>query len=176
MFKKLTIAGVIGGVLGAYILTAVNGEKIKPFVSIYLLLLGVRILLKIRRQVVFKNASRHLIPLGAIGGFFDAIGGGGWGPIVTSSLIVKGNTPNKAIGTVNSAEFFVTLAQSTTFIALIGLGNWNIILGLIIGGIIAAPVSAYLCKKINQKILMVLVALLIIFTNVYAIYHWWGQL
>ena len=176
MFKKLTLAGVLGGVLGAYILTALNGEKLKPFVSFYLLLLGLRILLKAHKKLVFKDAPRHLVPLGLIGGFFDAIGGGGWGPIVTSSLIAKGNAPSKAIGTVNSAEFFVTLAQSATFVTLIGVGNWKIILGLIIGGMIAAPVSAYLCKRINQKILMILVGLLIVFTNIYALYNWWGKI
>lgn len=176
MFKKLTLAGVIGGVLGAYILTLLKGETLKPFVSLYLLLLGVRILLKARKQLIFKNASKHLIPLGFTGGFFDAIGGGGWGPIVTSSLIARGNTPSKAIGTVNSAEFFVTLAQSATFVTLIGMSNWKIILGLIIGGIIAAPISAYLCKRVNQKILMVLVGLLIIFTNIFTLYNWWGKI
>lgn len=175
MFKKLTLAGVIGGILGAYILTSVDGNKLKPFVSFYLLLLGIRILFKIKKKLTFKNSEKHLIPLGAIGGFFDAIGGGGWGPIVTSSLIVKGNTPSKAIGTVNSAEFFVTLAQSATFITLIGIGNWEIVTGLIIGGVIAAPVSAWLCKRINPKVLMVLVALLIIVTNIYALYNCWGK-
>ena len=175
MLKKLTVAGVIGGILGAYILTSINGEKIKPLVSIYLLLLGIRILLKARKEIIFKNSSKYLLPLGAIGGFFDAIGGGGWGPIVTSSLIANGNTPRKTIGTVNSAEFFVTVAQSATFVSIIGLQNWEMTLGLIIGGIIAAPVAAILCKKVNQKLLMILVALVIIITNCYALYHLWGK-
>lgn len=176
MFRRLTIAGIIGGVFGAYILTAVNGEKLKPFVSAYLLLLGFRILLKIRKKIIFKNATKHLFPLGALGGFFDAVGGGGWGPIVSSSLIAKGNVPHKVIGTVNSAEFFVTFAQSATFVSLIGFRNWKIVLGLIIGGILASPISAYLCKKINQKVLMIFVSLLIIFTNIYALYYWWSKL
>lgn len=176
IFKKLTISGVLGGVLGAYILTSFNGEKLKPFVSIYLLLLGIRILLKIKKKINFKNASKHLIPLGTFGGFVDAIGGGGWGPIVTSSLIVKGNAPRKAIGTVNSSEFFVTLAQSATFVLLIGLGDLKMILGLILGGIIAAPISAYLCKRINQTFLMIFVAFLIILMNIYVLYNLWGNI
>lgn len=175
MLKKLTVAGVIGGVLGAYILTSINGEKIKPFVSIYLLLLGIRILLKVRKEILFKNSTKYLFPLGGIGGFFDAIGGGGWGPIVTSTLIADGNVPRKTIGTVNSAEFFVTVAQSATFITIIGLQNWKMTLGLIIGGVIAAPIAAILCKKVNQKLLMILVALVIIITNCYALYHLWGK-
>ena len=176
LFKKLTVSGVLGGVAGAYLLTSINGEKIKPFVSAYLLLLGLRILWKVKQRCRSKKVSEHLIPLGVLGGFCDAIGGGGWGPIVTSSLIVKDRTPRHVIGTVNSAEFFVTAAQSATVITLIGLGNSRIILGLIIGGILAAPISAWLCSRINQKVLMTLVALLIILTNAYALYHGWGKI
>lgn len=176
VFKKLALSGVIGGILGAYLLTSLNGEKLKPFVSAYLLLLGIRILLKVRKKFNFKNASKHLIPLGAVGGFCDAVGGGGWGPIVTSSLLAKGNMPHKVIGTVNSVEFFVTLAQSATFVTLIGLGNLELLLGLIIGGGLASPVSAYLCRRVNQKLLMIFVALLIILMNTYVLYHWWGKI
>lgn len=176
LFKKLVISGIVGGVLGAYVLTSVNGEKLKPFVSVYLLFLGIRILLKVRKKVMFKNTKKHLISLGAVGGFLDAVGGGGWGPIVSSSLIAKGNVPHKVIGSVNSAEFFVTLAQSAAFVGLIGLGNWRIVLGLVIGGMAAAPLSAYLCHKINQKFLMVFVALLIILTNFYALGYWWSKI
>ena len=175
LFRKLAISGVLGGIIGAYILSSVNGEAIKPVVSIYLLILGIRILLKVRNKINFNTNVKHLIPLGTIGGFFDAIGGGGWGPIVTSSLIAKSYPPDKTIGSVNSAEFFVTLAQSITFFTLIGLSNWKIVAGLIIGGIIAAPISAYLVKKINHKILMLLVALLIIITNCYSLYRFWGK-
>lgn len=176
MLKKLAVSGVIGGITGAYILTSIDGEMIKPFVSVYLLILGFRILLKAKDNFKKKDNSKHLIPLGSVGGFFDAIGGGGWGPIVTSSLIEQGNVPCKAIGTVNTAEFFVTFAQSVTFFTVVGIKAPQMTLGLIIGGIVAAPLSAYLCKKINQKVLRILVALVIIGINCYALYHLWGKL
>lgn len=172
MFKKLVVSGVLGGILGAYALTAVDSEKLKPFVAVYLLVLGIRIMLKVRKSFKFKISHKNLIPLGAAGGFLDAVGGGGWGPLVSSSLIARGNIPAKVVGTVSATEFFVTLAQSAAFVTLIGLGNEKIILGLIIGGILAAPLSAYLCRKINQKLLMFLVGGIIVLTNLYALYNY----
>ena len=174
MFRRLAIAGIAGGIIGAYVLTAVNGEVLKPWVAIYLLLLGIRLLWKVWRQPAFNAALQRVIPLGLVAGFCDAIGGGGWGPIVTGTLLVRGHTPHKAIGTVNTAEFFVTVAQTATFVTLIGLGNWRLIGGLIIGGILAAPLAAYLCKKINQKVLMAAVAVLIILTNSYVLFNFWS--
>ena len=175
MFRRLALAGIVGGVLGAYVLTSVNGELLKPWVSIYLLLLGIRLLWKVwHRTSGFKSTIRRLIPLGLVAGFFDAVGGGGWGPIVTGTLLARGHTPRNAIGTVNTAEFFVTVAQTATFVTFIGLGNWKLIGGLIIGGILAAPLAAYLCKKINQQMLMAAVAVLIIFTNGYVLWSRWS--
>ena len=175
MFRRLALAGIVGGVLGAYVLTSVNGELLKPWVAIYLLLLGIRLLWKVWHWASgFKSTIRRLIPLGLVAGFCDAVGGGGWGPIVTGTLLARGHTPRKAIGTVNTAEFFVTVAQTATFITFIGLWNWKLIGGLIIGGILAAPLAAYLCKKINQKVLMAAVAVLIILTNGYVLWSRWS--
>lgn len=174
MLRPLALAGITGGVLGAYVLTSVKGKQLKPFVAVYLLLMGVRLLFKLKDQPIFRNAVKHLIPLGLAAGFCDAVGGGGWGPIVTSTLLARGHTPSKAIGTVNTAEFLVTVAQTATFVSLLGLGNWRMILGLIIGGVLAAPLAAYLCKKINQKWLLGTVALLIIATNIYVLFNWWS--
>ncbi|MGQ9585619.1 MAG: sulfite exporter TauE/SafE family protein, partial [Anaerolineae bacterium] len=121
LFKRLLIPGVIGGALGAYVLTAVPGRLIKPFVALYLMAMGLLIL---RRAFQKKKESplttRFVLPLGIIGGFFDAIGGGGWGPIVTSTLVARGKNPRFAVGSVNLAEFFVTLAESVTFVLTIG--------------------------------------------------------
>ena len=173
MFKRLALAGITGGIIGAYVLTSVNGEWLKPWVAAYLLILGGRLLWRAWKRSTFKFTLKHLLPLGLTAGFFDAVGGGGWGPIVTGTLLARGYVPRKAIGTVNTAEFFVTVAQTTTFITLIGLGNWKLVSGLIIGGILAAPLSAYLCKKINQKVLMSAVGILIIITNGYVLLNWW---
>jgi hypothetical protein len=164
IFLRLLIPGVIGGVLGAYILTELPGGKIKPFVSLYLLMMGLWILIKVVRKTHQIKTKSRLIPLGLAGGFFDAIGGGGWGPIVTTTLVANGNHPRYAIGSVNSAEFFVTVAESITFFATIGtllFQHWEKIVGLMIGGVIAAPFAAWVCKKLPHKVLMLLVGLLI---------------
>ena len=165
LFKKLLISGVIGGIIGAYILSSFPGEKIKPFVTVYLVIMGIVILIKGLKKIETKKVYSKIKILGFIGGLFDAIGGGGWGPIVTSTLIARGNSPKETIGSVNAAEFFVTVAQSAVFILCIGLGFWKIILGLLIGGIVAAPLGAYLCKIISARILLLLVGILIIIIN-----------
>ncbi len=165
LLKKLAIPGVIGGIIGAYFLCSFNSELLKSLVAIYLLILGVRILVLIWRP---KKQPRHpkSIPfLGFCGGFLDALGGGGWGPIVNTTLIARGNSPKYVIGTANIAEFFVTAAQSIMFFSLIGVYHWKIILGLIIGGIMASPLSAYGCCKMKAKQLMFAVALVVISIN-----------
>ena len=166
---KLLIPGVIGGAVGAYLLTNINANVIKPYIAVYLLLMGIRIIYK-----AFTLTKEHdrdpkaslLIPLGLVGGTFDAIGGGGWGPIVTTTLISTGHTPRKTIGSVNFTEFFVTITEAITFILTIGLTHWKVILGLLIGGVIAAPFGALLTKKIPAKTIMIIVGLLIIFLQV----------
>jgi hypothetical protein len=176
IFLRLLIPAVIGGVLGAYILTELPGGKIKPFVSLYLLIMGLWILVKIVRKTHQIKTKSRLIPLGLAGGFFDAIGGGGWGPIVTTTLVANGNHPRYAIGSVNSAEFFVTVAESITFFATIGtllFQHWEKIVGLMIGGVIAAPFAAWVCKKLPHKVLMLLVGLLISGLSIRILYLAW---
>ena len=166
LFLSLLIPGVIGGAAGAYILTELPGDRIKPFISAYLLLMGVRIIWKAFKKAKPQEAIRvKVIPLGLVGGFFDAIGGGGWGPIVTTTLVADGNHPRFVIGSVNAAEFFVTVAESITFFVTIGsllTQYWQVIVGLLIGGVLAAPLAAYACKRISPKKLMVVVGVLIV--------------
>lgn len=172
----LLIPGVIGAAIGAYILTSIDGNLIKPYIAIYLLIMGARILYK---AFTIKHAHERapkaslLIPLGLFGGAFDALGGGGWGPIVTSTLISTGHTPRKTIGSVNFAEFFVTITAAITFILTIGLSHWQVILGLLIGGVIAAPLGAILTKKIPAKAIMIIVGLLIIFLQLRVLLPLW---
>jgi len=170
LFKKLVIPGIIGGVLGAYILTALPGKTIKPFVAFYLFITGLMILRKALKKIKEKAVETKLFPLGVVGGFFDAIGGGGWGPIVTSTLMVRGHNPRFAIGSVNLAEFFVTTAQVATFFTMIGLVHWQIIVGLIVGGALAAPLAAYVCKRLPSRVLMIIVGVLIITLSIRTIY------
>lgn len=167
LLKRLAIPGMIGGALGAYVLTAVDGDFIKPIVSAYLLLVGLFIIYKAlhKKHTFIDEPPKNVAPLGLAGGFVDAIGGGGWGPIVTSTLLGQGTTPRYAIGSVNMAEFFVTLTISATFVATIGLDLWPIIAGLIIGGIIAAPLAAMAAKHIPSKNLMLVVGLVVVFLS-----------
>lgn len=170
LFKKLLIPGLMGGIAGAYFLSSVPGNKIKPFIAFYLLLMGFVIIYKSFHPLKEKEVHSKLFPLGLVGGFFDACGGGGWGPIVTSSLVARGNNPRLTIGSVNLAEFFVTLAQAITFFTMIQLTHLKVILGLIIGGIVAAPFAALVCKKLPTKALMRIVGTLIIFLSLRTIY------
>jgi uncharacterized membrane protein YfcA len=176
VFVKLLIPGIIGGALGAYILTELPGEKIEPFVALYLLMMGLIILLRVWKKIQKTETKTKLIPLGLVGGFFDAIGGGGWGPIVTTTLVARGNTPRFVIGSVNSAEFFVTISESMTFIVTIGtllVQHWEKIVGLMIGGVLAAPLAAYVCKRIPTRTLMILVGLLIVGLSMRILYFAW---
>ncbi len=142
LFRRLLIPGVVGAVLGAYILTSIPGEALTPYIAAYLLIMGCIIILKAFREFPPRKVTRHLVPLGFFGALLDAMGGGGWGPIVATNLIVRGNDLRQTVGSVNAVEFFVTLAASVTFVLSIGLSHWSIILGLGIGGVLAAPIGA----------------------------------
>jgi len=161
---RLAVPGMIGGAIGAYVLTRLPGEEIRPFVSGYLLLVGVFIIWKAlhRKHTFVDEPPNHVAPLGFVGGMVDAIGGGGWGPIVTSTLLGQGQTPRYTIGSVNLAEFFVTLTISATFLVTIGFDLFPIISGLIIGGVIAAPFAAWAAKHIPAKILMLVVGCVVV--------------
>ncbi len=161
LFRRLLIPAVIGAIIGAYLLSSI-GDVLKPWVSGYLILMGIVIVIKAFVRVAPKNVTTHLTPLGFFGALVDAMGGGGWGPIVASNLIVRGNDVRITVGSVNAVEFFVTLAATTTFFINIGLTHWSIILGLAIGGVIAAPLGAWAAKRIPHKPFMIFVGLLVI--------------
>lgn len=160
---KLAGPGMIGAFLGAYVLTSIDGDVIKPVVSAYLLVMGVLILTR-----AFKNRPAEAKPvkrvslLGLIGAFLDAVGGGGWGPVVASSLIGRGSAPRFVIGSVNASEFFVTTVASATFLFTIGFTHWQAILGLVAGGVLAAPFAAYATKHVKERPLMFAVGLLVV--------------
>ncbi len=176
LFMRLLIPGILGGVTGAYLLSNIDGNFLKPYIALYLILMGLVIIwraFKITEIAEHIPALKKIIPLGLIGGFFDAIGGGGWGPIVTSTLIARNYDPHKTVGSVNAVEFFVTLCQSITFILALGLTHWRIIVGLLVGGVLGAPLAAYLCKKTAPKKLMVFVGILIVALSIRTLYLAW---
>lgn len=200
LFWRLMITGVLGGITGAYILSNVNGEYIKPIIALYLFFLGWTIVRKAFHKIQEEDITNHFFPirfigrnimkffsffkptgtdipnsfariLGAIGGFLDAIGGGGWGPVVTSTLVFKDYSPRHSIGSANAAEFFVTLATSITFFVTLGsISGWQIITGLLIGGAIASPMSAFLCGKIPPRFLLLIIGVLIVGLSSWTLY------
>jgi uncharacterized membrane protein YfcA len=176
LVARLAVPGMIGGALGAYFLTSFPGETLVPYVSAYLLILGAVIVWRAFRSRPARHdiSTPRAIGLGLTGGFLDAAGGGGWGPIVTSSLIGSGAAPRMAIGSVNLAEFFVAATITATFIATIGLELWPIIAGLIIGGVLAAPLAAYAASRIPAKPLMVIVGCLVILISARNIFKFIG--
>jgi uncharacterized protein len=162
LFQRLVVPGMIGGAIGAYVLTAVPGEAVRPFVSAYLLVMGALILLKAMRRPAPPREPRGLRPLGLLGGFLDAVGGGGWGPIVTSTLVGTGAAPRYAIGSVNAAEFFVTVVVAATFVVTIGVTHPRVVAGLLVGGALAAPLAAYVVRYLPTRPLMILVGTVVV--------------
>ncbi len=169
LFLNLLIPGVIGVLLGAYIITSVDGHLIKPYINGYLLLMGLYVLSKAFRRITLKTDvdSKKVAPLAIFGGFMDTVGGGGWGPIVTTSLVGSGHNPRTTIGSVNFAEFFLTVTSATAFFALLDGEVWKIVAGLVIGGLFAAPFAAYATRHFQTKTLLILVGLLISCVSVY---------
>jgi len=161
LFVRLCIPGLLGGILGAYVLTAAPAGVIRPAVTVYLLLIGLWIIARVWRRVQERHVTRGIAPLALAGGFLDAIGGGGWGPIVTSTLVARGNSPRLTVGSVNLAEWFVTVAQTATFVAVLGIPPWQAIAGLIIGGVAAAPLAAHVIRRLSARALTLLVGLAI---------------
>jgi len=162
LFWQLAIPGAIGGILGATFLASVPGEAIRPFVNAYLLILGIMVLLRAYGRRVTRHQVRHSGVLGFFAGLLDAIGGGGWGPLATSTLIARGGGVRSTIGSVNAAEFVVTICIAVTLVWHIGVGHWPIVLGLLIGGVIAAPFAAWLVRHLPERAVMAAVGGLIV--------------
>lgn len=163
LFLKLVLPGVLGAVVGAYVLTSLPEALVKPLVAVYLIVMGALILAKSWRGLREKRAPiRHVRSLGLVGGFLDAAGGGGWGPIVTSTLIARGMVPRYAIGTVSASEFFVTVAATSAFVMTIGFQFVTITFGLLVGGVLAAPLAAWVSRALPARLLMRMIGLVIV--------------
>ena len=167
LVKHLLIPGVLGSITGAYLLSdVIDGDIIKPFIAVYMIILAVVIIRKALRKSVVKKKTKKLGALAVFGGFMDSVGGGGWGPIVTSTLLGRGRNPKYTIGSVNAAEFAISFASGITFMLFGGIHGWQIIFGLIFGGVISAPIAAYLVNRIKRKPMMVAVGVLIILLSI----------
>lgn len=170
LFKILVIPGVIGAILGAVLLSLYGDTHtpyLRPIMACYTMFLGLRIFYNAfkKQQQKPKKFKRYGLLAGA-GGFLDSFGGGGWGPIVTTTLITKGRSPRFVIGSVSLTEFFVTLASAFTFFTLLGVTHWQVIVALIIGGLLAAPIAAKLTGKLPRKTSLILLGLLVMFWSV----------
>jgi len=173
LFRRLAPFGVLGGCLGAYALTSIDAASAKPFVTAYLAVIGLWLVFRsFRRPRTEPVSARVVAPLGAAGGFLDAAGGGGWGPIVTTGLLGAGGAPRYVIGTVNASEFLITLSVSLTFIIALVTGHWQeageftgnlaAISGLIVGGLFAAPLAGWMVKRVPSRILLRVVGVLVV--------------
>jgi len=163
LVRRLGFAGVLGAITGAWILSNIDASIMRPFVAAYLVLLGIFILLKAWQLAPGRDAPGPWVgPIGFIAGFLDASGGGGWGPVATSSLVGSGHAPRLAVGSVNTTEFFVTVAAATTFFVELGASPWRELLALIIGGVLAAPLGGWAVKHIPARALMIAVGCLVI--------------
>ncbi len=172
LFKKLLIPGIIGAILGALVITKVKIPYLSIVISIYLLIMGIFLITKayakIKLQVKQKNSV--VITLAVTGGFVDGAGGGGWGPVVATSLLGGKMMPRKVIGTVNASEFFINLASATTFLFLVKVTDWEALAGLIIGGFLITPYAAKATSRMSVKMILTIVGCLITALSVRKIY------
>jgi uncharacterized protein len=187
LFFRIAPAGIIGGVLGAYVITGFDQTLIKALVIAYLALLGLWMLYRALQEPKEEPPNvKHAIPLGIVGGFLDASGGGGWGPVVTSTLLGRGHAPRYVIGTVNSSEFFVTLAISVAFIWTILTGRFELegglaaggaaLAGLVLGGLVAAPLAGYVTKIVPGRLLLGGAALVVVGLATWQGWQLWPRL
>ncbi len=176
LFFRLLIPGMIGGVIGAYLLSNLDAAAVKPFVLLYLTAIGLYLLVRGIMYPPKLKEAKFVAPLGLVGGFLDAAGGGGWGPVVTSNLLIQGADPRKVVGTVSAAEFFLTVTISAAFIYHLGVADLaGATLGLLIGGLLAAPLGAWAAKHFPAKQMLILVGIVLTLTSAYGVYTaWWS--
>jgi uncharacterized membrane protein YfcA len=172
VFWRLVIPGVIGATVGAAVLVNLEQSVIKPWISAYLAGLGLLILYRVlrpsrRRKPPATDAAT--IPVGFVGAMADSIGGGGWGPIATSTLVGRGHEPRFTVGSVSSAEFVVKSASAATFFVVLGMTHLEVVLPLIAGGILAAPFGGYLARLVPARLMMLMIGAVIVLLSAWQI-------
>jgi uncharacterized membrane protein YfcA len=184
LFLQLAPAGVLGGIAGAYLLTSIDADTIRPFVVAYLGFMGVVIIYRVWRNRPERHVSGIRVSLlGGLGGYLDAMGGGGWGPVVAGTLVGGGARARHVIGTVNAVEFLVTFAASATFLWALLSGHWReaegqmspvwAVVGLVVGGLIAAPIAGYATRIAPRRVLTAAVGVVVVSL---ALYQGWQLL
>jgi uncharacterized protein len=171
LFLRLLVPGMIGAIAGAVLVSQIDGKVIKPYVAAYLVIMGLYIVSKIFKTIKTRHGEpKHVAKLGLFGGFVDAVGGGGWGPVVTTTLVGTGQDPRTTIGSVNLAEFFLTFVSAMVFAVLVEESPWPTVAGLVVGGLFAAPFAATLTRRLNTKTLLALVGTVISLISAYNLY------
>jgi uncharacterized protein len=172
LFISLLVPGVVGGLIGTYVLSSIEGEVLKPWISGYLLLMGLYVFFKAFGQIKIRTEIKpsRVVPLALFGSFMDSTGGGGWGPIVTTTLVGSGHDPRTTIGSVNFAEFFLTMTIAAAFFSVLDASVWMTVAGLVVGGLFAAPFAAYITRRLKAKVLLILVGALISTISAFNLY------
>jgi uncharacterized protein len=171
LFRRLVLPGMAGAAAGAYVLGSIDGEALKPWIAAYLLLMGLLILYRVWRRTRTPKPVRHLSTLGFGGALLDAIGGGGWGPIVSGTLLARGQEFRFTVGTVNAVEFFVTATATTVFLLTLGTGYLTVVAGLAIGGVLAAPIGAWAVRRLDAQLMLGLVGTLVVALSLGTLYQ-----
>jgi uncharacterized membrane protein YfcA len=173
---KVGVPGALGALTGAIVLSSVDLNNAKPWTASILLVLGLVLIYRFTRPAILgvtrRARARWLGPLGLVGGLVDSTGGGGWGPIVTTSLTASNALePRKAIGTTNTAEFLVSISASIGFLIGLGYANipWQEVFALLLGGLLAAPLAAWLVSKAPRRIMGVLVGAVVVLLNLFSL-------
>ena len=170
LFLRLLIPGILGGLAGAYVVTIVQEEYVRPIVTVYLAAMAILVFLRVAKRL--PRWQPPVPPIGATAGFLDAFGGGGWGPLASSTLMASGDVPRTTIGSVNSAEFFITAAVSVMFLTQLDLASYSkVVLGLIVGGALAAPLAGYLIRILPPRAALVLVGIVVAGLSGFNIYQ-----
>jgi uncharacterized protein len=172
MLLKVALPGMVGAFLGANVLTTIHASTARPFILAYLAIIGLYLVWRGFWHSSLHQVPRIVEPLALAGGFLDAAGGGGWGPVVTGNLLAQGAEPRCTIGTCNTAQFLVAVTASATFIASLGWSAFTVAtLGLLIGGVAAAPLAASIARRGRPKVLLVTVGMILTLTSLFGIYR-----
>lgn len=171
LFRRLVLPGMAGAAVGAYLLGSIDGEVLKPWIAGYLLLMGLLILYRVWRRARAPRPVRQLSALGFGGALLDAIGGGGWGPIVSGTLLARGQAFRFTVGTVNAVEFFVTATATVVFLLTLGTDYLWIVAGLAAGGVLAAPIGAWAVRRLDAQLMLGLVGTLVVALSLGTLYQ-----
>lgn len=171
LFSRLVVPGIAGGLMGVWLLTSLSSGIVRPLVLVYLGGVGLYLLWRGASRPQTYRGIKYVGPLGFVGGIIDGSGGGGWGPLVSANLLAQGASPRITIGTVNASEFFVTVTIAATFIGTIGWHSLTVAaMGLLLGGIVAAPIGAYLVRRLPSRLLVTAVGIVLIGASIYGLF------